>query len=159
MAPFTPALLRSLSAGSLAGGTSRTSAPLLALSTGPMMFPAPWQVPGGPRSLRLVPKFRLTSLGSYSGGAVLALVWPVVPYTLALSSACSAGWCLRKCALQYFPCRPVASQASYRRVAFHPCCSTLLLKLEVFQKVSNYQEYTKHDNLQSMPSLAPETID
>ena len=80
-----------LSAGSLAGGTSRTSAPLLALSTGPMMFPAPWQIPEGPRSLRLVPKFRLTSLGSCSGGAVLALVRPVVPYTLALSSACSAG--------------------------------------------------------------------
>ena len=68
-------------------------------------------------------------------------------------------WCLRQCAPQHFSCRSVASQASYRRIALHPCCSTLLLKLEVFQKVPNYQEYTKYDNLQSMRSLAPETIE
>ena len=80
-----------LSAGSSASGTSRTSASLLALSTGPLMSPALWQVPWGSRSLRVTPKFRLTSTDSCSGGALLALVRPVVPYTLVLLSALSAG--------------------------------------------------------------------
>ena len=80
-----------LSISSSTGRTSRTSAPLLALSTGLMIFPALWQVSWGPRSLRATPKSRLTFPGSWSGGAVLALVRPVVSYTPALSSALAAG--------------------------------------------------------------------
>ena len=102
-----------LSTGSSAGATSRTSAPLLALSTGPMMFPALWQVPWGSRSLRVTPESRLTSLGSCSGRAVFPLVRPVAPYTLALSSALSAGGVSGSSAQQYCPGQPVASPASY----------------------------------------------
>ena len=79
---FFPAL----SAGSSSGGTWHSSVPLLELSTEPMVFPALWQVPWDSRSLRVIPKFRLTSPGFGSGGAVLALVRPVVSYTLELSS-------------------------------------------------------------------------
>ena len=57
-----------ISAGSSAGGTSCTNAPLLALSTRPMMFPALWQVPWGSRSLWVTPKSRLNPQGSCSGG-------------------------------------------------------------------------------------------
>ena len=39
--PYTLALSMGCSAGSSSGGSSRTSAPLLALSTGPMMFLLP----------------------------------------------------------------------------------------------------------------------
>ena len=101
-----------LSVGSSAGGTLRTSAPLLALSTGPMLFlissnRQSWgirlghlQIPGRP------------SFGSCSGRAVLALVRPVVPDTLALSVALSAGGVSGSSALQQRSrVRPVASQA------------------------------------------------
>ena len=49
-----------ISVGSSAGGTSRTSAPLLALSTRSIMFSALWQVPWGSCSLWVTPKSRLT---------------------------------------------------------------------------------------------------
>ena len=48
------------------------------------MFPAPWQVPWGPRSLRVTPKSRLTSPGSCSGGTVVALLRLVALFPLAL---------------------------------------------------------------------------
>ena len=94
------------------------------------------------------------------------LIWWCSPCSRAASGFLHTGailsargrWCLRQCALQQFPCRPVASKASYRRVALRPWCSTSLLKLEVFLKNPNCQEYTKHDSLLLMPSLAPENI-
>ena len=75
-----------LSVGSSVGYTLRTSPPFLALSTGPRMFPALCF-----RSLRVTSKSRVTCPGSCSGAAVLALIRPVVPYTLAISSALLAG--------------------------------------------------------------------
>ena len=89
VAPLRPVALL-LSADSLADSTSRTSTLLLAQSTGSMvpLLSGRWswstllvylQVPDRP------------SLGSCSGSAVLALVQPVVPYTLVLSSSLSTG--------------------------------------------------------------------
>ena len=97
------------------------------------MFPALWQIPWGSHSLRITPKSRLTSPGSCFGGAVLALVRPVVPYTLTLSSVPSAGGVSGSSALQQrCPGQEVIPPASYRRVALRPCeSSTLLLNLEV----------------------------
>ena len=83
-----------LSAGSSAGGASRTSAPLLALSTGPMIFPVLWQVPRGSHLLQVTPKFRLTSRGFCSGGAVLTLVHGSL-HTSAILSALGR-WCLQQ---------------------------------------------------------------
>ena len=145
-----------LSTSSSAGGTSRTRARLLALSTRPMMFPALWQVPWGSRSLCVSPKSRLTSPGSCSGGAVLALVRPVVYNTLALLAAFSAGCVSGNSALQQ-RCsgRPVASPASYR-VALYPCCSTLLLKLKI-SKIIIITKKTQSTTISNRCPRWPET--
>ena len=74
------------------------------------------------------------SSGFCFGRTILALVRPAVPYTLVLLLSALGRWCLGQYALlQRCPYRPVASQAFYRRVTLHTCCSTLLLKLEVPQ--------------------------
>ena len=135
MAPFTLALLCSALSRILGRWYSRASAPLLALSTGPLMVPALWQgtvrLPFTPGYPQIQASF---SSGFCSGRSVLALVRSVVPHTLALLHSAFGRWCLRQCALQQrCPCRSVTSQASYRRVALRPCCSNLLLKLEGFQ--------------------------
>ena len=93
----------------------------------------------------------MTSPGFSSGGAVLAFVRPVVPYTLALSfAALSAG--------DISGSLPTGSLPSFLLQGGSSSSESfsLLFKLEVFQKTSNY---IKHENLKSMPSSAPETID
>ena len=77
------------------------------------MFPTLWQVLWDSRSHWVAPKFRLTSQDFCSGGAGLALVRPVVPYSLALSSQTGD-------VSVSFPIGS-ASQASYRMMALRPC--------------------------------------
>ena len=93
----------------------------LELSTGPMIFLLisgrhSW---GNRLGLLQIPD--LVSHGSCSGRAVLALVRPVVPYTLELSAALSVGDVSGSGALQqHSPGRPDASPAFCRRVALRP---------------------------------------
>ena len=87
--PYTLALSVALSAGSPAGGTSRTSTPSWRCRQGRLH---PCSLAGN----RGVPvwmtfKSRLASLGYCSGCARLVFLWSAVPYTLALSAALSTG--------------------------------------------------------------------
>ena len=76
------------------------------------------------------PKSRLTSPGFCSGHEVVAFVRAVVPYTLALSSKHFRP--VTSPALR----RPVASQASYRRVALRPL-KALLSSFQIIPKTQN----------------------
>ena len=84
-----------LLAGPLTGGTSRTSATVLALSTGPRMFllSSCRQSWGTRRGHLQIPG--LAPLGSWCGRAVLAPVQPVVPFTGAIRRALNR-WCLQQ---------------------------------------------------------------
>ena len=84
----------------------------------------------------------------YSDGAVLELVWRLVPYTLALSAALSAGGVSSGGALQCTPGRPVTSPASFQRVALLPRISSALLP-----EPPNYQKHINTTISKSMPSL------
>ena len=117
------------------GGTSHIGAPLqrfrpvprpvvphvpalfLALLTGPKISLISGRWSWGPRSIWVASTFRLASIfGCCSGtGAVLTLLRPVIPYTLALSVALSAGGVSGSGALQRFTlstgCPPTTSSA------------------------------------------------
>ena len=93
--PFTLALLRSALRRLLG-----LPALLLALLTRPMISLLSGRRSWGSRH-RVTSISRLASLGCYSDGAFLALLRPLVPYTLALSVALSAGGVSRSSALQH----------------------------------------------------------
>ena len=79
-----------LLAGSSASGTSRTKAPHDAVDRADDISSL-WQMTVGFPFNLVTSTSRLASLGCCSGSALLALLRPVVPHTLALSGALSAG--------------------------------------------------------------------
>ena len=138
VAPFTLALLRS-ALGRFLGGwyfTYQHSSPGAVDRVDDV--PALWQVileyPSGSP-----PKSRQTFLRPCSGDAVLALVQPVVPYTMALSAALSAGGVSGSSTLQRSPYLSVASSAPLLQGGSSSSllCSTLLFELASIPEKKN----------------------
>ena len=144
-----------LSAGPSAGGTSRPSAPPGAFDRADDI-PALWQmIVRFPFNLGHL-HIQASSVGCCSGGALLALLRPVVPYTLALSVALSVG--------------DVSASAALRRssspTGFLPSCPTggLFVFEALVSFYSRSPKLQKHRNILTValwvqtPSIDPSLV-